>query len=326
MCSGSTSPRAPWMSTGSVWPHWLRQGGSLAGRSGAGDLCGPRFRVGRIEPDGQVLAPARRSRSPRIAGWVMASGSAPTTHHFAEDVQPGDEVFIDEGRIMLRAVDRRAARSCARWSREVHSTAERDQPAGTPICPPPLSRTRTGAVRTGPSRQGLTLPGLELRPLAAGRPGLRVRAFRDPCRDRSQDRDQAGLAHLEAIGRGQRRLPAGSRRSGRGSRSSRDPRHPTAPGPGVPGGREAPMVATHILHSMVTSPVPTRAEARRGGSSLARAQGLVLTGETAVGQHPVEVVRTLRRSSQSHRVRSLLGWATPTILHGQPPRDRIARH
>ena len=54
-------------------------------------------------------------------------------------------------------------------------------------------------------------------------------------------------------------------------------------------------VATHILHSMIASPVPTRAEVSDVATAIwDGAEGLVLTGETAVGRYPVEVVETLR--------------------------------
>lgn len=56
------------------------------------------------------------------------------------------------------------------------------------------------------------------------------------------------------------------------------------------------IIATQILESMIVNPVPTRAEV----SDIANAifdgvDALLVTGETAIGHHPLEVIQTLRR-------------------------------
>lgn len=54
-------------------------------------------------------------------------------------------------------------------------------------------------------------------------------------------------------------------------------------------------VATNLLESMILQGIPTRAELNDVVSSLlAGAKGLVLAAESAVGQHPVECVKTIR--------------------------------
>ncbi|MDA7511356.1 pyruvate kinase [bacterium] len=60
------------------------------------------------------------------------------------------------------------------------------------------------------------------------------------------------------------------------------------------------IIATHLLESMISSPVPTRAEITDVANGVSeRADCLMLSGETTIGKHPVRCVEILDRTIQS---------------------------
>jgi pyruvate kinase len=75
------------------------------------------------------------------------------------------------------------------------------------------------------------------------------------------------------------------------------------------------IVATHMLESMISNPIPTRAEVTDVANAVfEQADAVMLSGESTVGKYPVQCVRTLDTISRRIERSGGLGFAKDALL------------
>jgi pyruvate kinase len=278
----------------------VREASARSGREVGilGDIPGPKLRLGdvdgdvvELEPDDQLTLSCDGSSGP---GRIPVSWPG-----FAEAVRPGGEIYLADGRIRLRVIEASAA------------------------------AVRTAVETGGPvaSHQGINVPGTDLGLPATSQADLawvdfavdhgidllavsfvRRRSDLEPVEGRLAARDCdipliAKIEKPEAADNAEEILEAALS----GIMVARGDLGIELPIAAVPrmqkrllrlaGHDSKPAItATQMLASMVSSPRPTRAEVTDVANAIYDGtDAVMLSEETAVGQHPVEAVRVMDR-------------------------------
>ena len=84
------------------------------------------------------------------------------------------------------------------------------------------------------------------------------------------------------------------------------------------------IVATHMLESMIDSPIPTRAEVTDIANAIReQADCVMLSGETTVGKYPIECVDTVNRIATRIEQEQIQPLRKDLILN--PPKSKMLR-
>ena len=304
-------------------PEWhetavaaIREASAIHGRETGvlQDLSGPKIRTGpldgpeiRFEVDQDVLL---RPGDGPIAPGVLTS----TLPSLVDDLQPGQRILLRDGRLELRAIERRAEGFVLKVLRggDLSGRAGINLPTTLLSVPSLTDKDRVDLAH------GLGA-GVDMTALS----------FVRQAQDLRDTRAAAGGAELFLIAKIEKPEAVENLDAilevADGVMVARGDLGVELPAEEVPllqkriiraaNNRRIPVItATQMLESMIESPVPTRAEASDVANAIFDGtDALMLSGETAVGRYPVEAVRTMARiarnvdrpeDGQQHRFRS----------------------
>ena len=304
--------------------QWVRQASEELGRPTAVlvDLQGPKIRTGYFA-EGPIMLAAGDTFTITTEDVQGDSAIVSTTYKgLAGDVKPGDPILIDDGRVALRVTAVEGPRVVTEVVEGgVVSNSKGINLPGVGVSVPALSEKdiedlrwalRLGAdvialsfvrdakdivdVHAIMDEEGLRLPVIAKveKPQAVDSLEEIVNAFDGIMVARG---DLGVELPLEAVPIVQKRAVELARRNAK-----------------------PVIVATQMLESMITSPVPTRAETSDVANAvLDGADAVMLSGETSVGEYPVVVVETMARiieSTEDHGLERILPLATKPRTQG----------
>ncbi len=272
------------------------------------DLQGPKIRLGNIK-DGPTLIQTGQPFTITTRELEGNSAIASTTYQgLPGDVSPGDQILIDDGKVRLRVteVDGTDVHTTVVTGGRISNHKGINLP-GVAVSVPAMSEkdiedlrwglhltvdfialsfVRSAAdvedVRRIMREEGVLLPVIAKieKPQAIDNLDEIVKAFDGFMVARG---DLGVECPLEDVPFLQKRVVEKARRNAK-----------------------PVIVATQMLESMITNPAPTRAEASDVANAvLDGADAVMLSGETSVGEYPIETVRTMSRiisSTEDHEL------------------------
>lgn len=282
-----------------------------------GDISGPKIRVGQVREGGVALQAGARVQFQRqaiTAGADTANGHDPVFSSnypsFIDDVQPGDRLFINDGAIRMLVTEKPGSGDDQRLTCNVTvgglvTSAKGINLPDTNVSAPSLTEHDQRCVDWA-IEHGVDFLAISFVRKAQDVRQLKQRLFQaasDPTRAipviAKIEKPQA-LDDLEAITQEADALMV--------ARGDLGVEMEVTMVPGIQKriirlahdyGKPV-IVATQMLQSMIESPSPTRAEVSDVANAIYDgADAVMLSGETAVGQYPVQAVRTMGMIAQA---------------------------
>ncbi|RKY24424.1 MAG: pyruvate kinase [Planctomycetota bacterium] len=263
-----------------------------------GDLCGPKIRTNRIEPDGDELHTGEKITIVQGSEVGTAKRFGTNYEHFNKDIAIGHRIFIDDGRIALRVVSKNDNEVvCEVIIAGVMRSHKGINLPDTQISIPSITKRDWQCVDWAIEKK------LDFLALSFVRSADEIKQLKDYIRKAGANikivakiETPQVLKHLEdvikasdaiLVARGdlgvemdlaevpliQKRITQLCRRFGK-----------------------PVVVATQMLQSMIDSPVATRAEVSDVANAIMDlTDAVMLSGETAVGKYPVKAAQTIQR-------------------------------
>ncbi|HEX7185720.1 MAG TPA: pyruvate kinase [Thermoanaerobaculia bacterium] len=258
------------------------------------DLMGPRYRLGEIPGDSRTLRPDEEL----FLASQPSENDLPVDQDILEHLEPGERVLIDSGLIELR-VEAKEGDDRVR-ARVVNGGPVRTRKGinlPDTLLPFEISDKDSSdiafAVREGADYFAASYVG-EAKHIEAIREVAAQTGGKIPVIAKLER--ATALEHLDEIA-----AAADGMMVARGDLGVEVPLHtvPVLQKKIITAGRrlgKPVIVATQMLESMIEQPRPTRAEATDVANAVFDgADALMLSGETAIGKHAVEVVKTMAR-------------------------------
>jgi pyruvate kinase len=266
-----------------------------------GDLCGPKIRIGQIEPEGEVLHGGDKVTI--LPGYDIGNAHRFCTNYrdLSTDVKVGHKVYIDDGQITLQitGIDEQVVLCDVISGGPVYSNkginlpdtdvsasaiTERDWQYIDWAVENDLDFLALSFIRSADEvvelRQHLSRVGSNIKIIAKIEKPQAVNCLEEVVEvsdcvlvARGDLGIEMDLAEVPLI---QKRTTDMCRRMGK-----------------------PVIVATQMLQSMIYNPVATRAEVSDVANAIMDyCDAIMLSGETAIGKYPVETVKTVLRISQ----------------------------
>jgi len=263
-----------------------------------GDLCGPKIRISRIEPEGQMLYTGDKVTI--VPGNQLGTAHRFGTNyeHFNQEVEIGHRIFLDDGQITLSVVSRDGEDLvCEVVDGGTLSSRKGVNLPDTRIRIPSITEFDFECINWAIKRN------LDFLALSFVRSADEINQLKDYIRKAGADikvvakiETPQALAHLEPIvtasdavlvARGDlgvemdlAELPLIQKRI---TKMCRDFGKPV-------------IVATQMLQSMIENPTATRAEVSDVANAIMDyTDAVLLSGETAIGKYPVKAAQTIER-------------------------------
>jgi pyruvate kinase len=287
------------------------------------DLQGPKIRLAKFAdgPHELAVGDVFTITTEDVPGTKDVCGT--TFKGLPQDVKPGDPLLIDDGRVRLRVLDTDGVR--VRTEVVVAGTVSNNKGINLPgvaVNVPALSEKDEADLRWG-IRMGADLIALSFVRNASDvvraheimdEEGKRLPVIAKVEKPQAVDALEEIIDAFDSImvARGDlgvelplEAVPIVQKRAVELSRRMAKP----------------VIVATQMLESMISSPIPTRAETSDVANAvLDGADAVMLSGETSVGEYPVETVRTMARiveSTEDHGLERIAPLGTkPRTLGG----------